>query len=209
MLIKLMFKDLEFSLKSFFIGLVIAIITTIAIAFDTDSNAIFSFYISLMCIFTGYVGRACYNDEKDGVFMFLKSLPVNKDYLVLSKYLSSIIVIVLTIGITYLCNIILDIFVYTTQTVDINSQLFIISVYMIYFSIYLYIFFKNDYSSAQNTAVFVFVFIVVVKKFYNYISEISKYHLSIINLSHVMLIVSCLSIFISYSLSKESFKYKN
>lgn len=201
----LILKDIIFNVNSFVISIGFAIIAYTAIAFDSDQNIALAIYLSFMVIFTNWIGKSCLIEEKDSVYDYLKILPLKKSNIVLAKYIASLSIIFVSY-ITFLISKIL-VFILKLNTLDTTSELviiIIISMYVLYAGLYLYIFFKYTYASAQNTILILFILMFIIFKYFKGITYLNISNMNAI--AYITLGVSLTILFISYKFAVKGFE---
>lgn len=148
-MIELIKKDVTFCFKYIILISLVIIITPFLIILEGREYLIcLSFIIPLMVIGI-LLGKICYIEDSEDVRIFLKSLPCKKSMLIISKYIELLILVVFcliySISIQYIYKMDYDL----SYIIKIN--IIISCIFMIYYSIYLLIYFKNNYYAAQNT----------------------------------------------------------
>lgn len=200
---KIVLKDIIFNIKGFIVSTLFSIAAYTFIGFDNHPNYCISIYMSLMILFSNYIAKGCLLDERDFVYDYLKILPFKKSYIVLAKYIGSLLVIVVSCVTIFISNLILFIMQRPEIKISVNIAILMISIYLIYISLYLMIFFKYNYSTAQNTTVILFIGMIVVFKFFRNMTFIHY------NIQYIVLIVSLMYIYFSYKISEYAFINKN
>lgn len=112
-------------------------------------------------LFFEVVDRNCYMDDKYDAYKFLKSMPVRRSHIVVSKYLAAIGVILIGFMIAYATRVVIAhpaIISFMAQIdnaaelspFNIPFMIFLSSVMLAFFSLHLWLFFKSDYATAQQ-----------------------------------------------------------
>ncbi|BBE31791.1 hypothetical protein OSSY52_19320 [Tepiditoga spiralis] len=205
----LMLKDIIFNQKPFMLGIAFSLFACIAFQFDSDPNPTLALYMSLMVLFTNFIGKSCSSEEKDNIYNYLKAIPIRKTDIVLAKYLNSILVILITFLLYFLASIILPLFGINSLMIGLNLSILLISIYILYCSIYLFIFFKYNYSSAQNTVLIVFILMFIILKFFKNKAKIHLVGILRIDLIYIVILMSLVLFLISYKLSSKYFISKS
>lgn len=196
---RLLEKDIIFNIKGFSIGVLFSIIAYIFIAYDTDQNVSIAIYMSFMVTFSNYIGKSCLIEERDLVYDYLKILPLKKSYIVLSKYIGSLFVIIISCATLLIANILLFFMKVSKLNLSIDLLILMIAIYILYFSLYLAIFFKYNYSTAQNTILILFIGMILIFKYFKNVTYIN------LNIQYILLIVSFVALYISYKISQSQF----
>ncbi|MFU0784676.1 MAG: hypothetical protein ACFWT2_16545 [Thermoanaerobacterium thermosaccharolyticum] len=122
-------------------------------------------------------------EERDCVYDYLKILPLKKSYIVLAKYIGSLFIILISCVTFFIAKFILFTINKPSLATSINLTALIISIYIIYFSLYLVLFFRYSYSMAQNALLILFVGAILILKYFKNITYIN------INMSYMVYIL--------------------
>jgi len=196
-MIRLIKKDIRFSTKNIAITLIYIVILPILLMFDEDLSSInlLSFLITVVALGL-IIGKICYIEDSDDIKMFLKSLPYKNKSLISSRFLELFILDIISISYVTIIQIILR----SNYSIEKIIEMNIISgsCLLIYYSIYLFLYFKKNYNAAQNTVyilvAFVFITIFLSSKFSN--NFISNYNF--LNAYYITPLIACISILIFF-----------
>ena len=158
----LIIKDIRFNQKYFLLGLIVSFGFTFIIL-DGIKYEVASYFMVPSLLFSLMVGKMCHMEDTISVYNFLKSLPCKKRNIVVSKYIESFG----TIGISYLIfvmsNVILSNFTENQYNLTSSIMLYMFSIVIIYNSLYLYLNYKFNYSTAQQTNfILIMVYIAIL-----------------------------------------------
>ena len=172
-MITLIKKDMYFCRKYILIALLFSLAAPILLVVDGDGlYQLLSFYVPM--VVTGVVfGKMCYTDDSDDVRMFLRSLPYKRSKFIASKFIELFLINAISIIYVSVIQIILNKGINTTSTLKIN--ILVGAFFIFYYSIYLFLYFKNNYYAAQNTMYIVLavVFVCVFASNRNLLSNIN------------------------------------
>lgn len=190
-------KDISFSKRYVSISLIFALIAPIALVFDGDKlYHLLSLYIPMVII--GLIlGKICYIEDSDDIKMFLKSLPYKKSSLIASKFLELIVLDIISISYVIIVQIILKMDYSIEQIMKMN--IITGSFFLIYYSIYLLLYFKKDYNTAQNTIYIMLSLVFILMFFSNRFSSdfISKQYIFNSGIDAIIILISAVIYFAS------------
>ncbi|ADQ39792.1 hypothetical protein Calkr_0227 [Caldicellulosiruptor acetigenus I77R1B] len=158
-MIQLIKKDICFNIRQVIFGLLASIFFA-SIIFDSERFSIMAILMVPSLLFSFLVGKMCYMEDRRSVYNLLKSLPISKKYIVISKYIESYLTIILGCVILEIFNIIAAYFKKPQYPLLSNISLIILSAIIIYNSFYLFLNFKYNYSQAQKT-----IYIIIILYF--------------------------------------------
>lgn len=115
------------------------------------------------------IGKVCYIEDSDDIKMFLKSLPYKKSSLIRSKFLELVILDIISMSYVIIIQIALKMNYSIEEIMKMN--IIAGSFFLIYYSIYLFLYFKKDYNTAQNTIYIMLLVVFVLMFFSNRISS--------------------------------------
>ena len=191
-------KDILINPKFVLFTLLYSIFVPILLNADTDKPYwMISVLLPLMNVgFT--VGKAIYVEDSEEVQVFLKSLPLKYSTIVLSKYVQVAAILLLT----YAYAILVENFYMNNLRTIILGNMFSLFVYLVYFAVYLYLYYKKNYFYAQNSIYFLLVAGFAFYFLFHNLLKIS-FNLQMINIGWVtvMDIVGILLFVISYRFS--------
>jgi len=167
-MLNLIVKDLVFNARQVLIGLLMSMFGFLTIL-DGPKYAAIGLFMVPALLFSQIVGKSCYMEDKDNAFKFLKSLPISKNNVVLSKYVECIITLVCSYVFMYLVNLALTSLGLSKYVFNFNLVAYMASVLLLYFSVYLWIFFKYNFASAQHSTFFILMGSVAFYKIQDYL----------------------------------------
>ena len=142
----LIIKDIIFTFPHFFISIGIMIIFPIIYFIEPRSDLVFVIYVMAPFVSgTLYMGKTCYLDDGNITRSFLNSLPIKKYIRILAKYINALLILFLTIGLLSITSIIFAL------PVSLEAIAISITIMLLYFSVYIFLFHKFNYNAAQKT----------------------------------------------------------
>lgn len=158
----LIIKDIRFNQRYFLLGLIVAFGFTFIIL-DGIKYEVASYFMVPSLLFSLMVGKMCHMEDTISVYNFLKSLPCKKRNIVVSKYIESFGTIVISYLIFAMSNVVLSNFTKNQYNLTSSLMLYMFSIVIIYNSIYLYLNYKFNYSTAQQTNfILIMVYIAIL-----------------------------------------------
>ena len=154
-MLKLIIKDLTFNKLQVLLGLLLVVLSSLFILAGRQ-YVIIPFIMAPSLLFILFVGKGCYLDDKNFIYVYLRSLPIQKNTIVLSKYAEAILVLVLSYAVIFGSNLVLKFFGQPLYQLD-ATLLMVVSVLLVYFAIFLWLYFKYDFASTQQSA-----FIIII-----------------------------------------------
>lgn len=207
----LILKDIDFNRKQVILGLVATALFSLVV-FDGPRYNILTFFMVPALLVDFIVSKGCYMEDKDLTFLFLKSLPVQKKYIVASKYIECIVTLVFSYIYIFVISQFLKLFKLPYYTFDIKLIITIISMLTVYYSMYLFIYFRTNYLNAQRTVYVILIGFFGVYKLQKYLKSVSKFGLPLfikkIELSNVFLVISLIIFIMSLKMSIKNFNLK-
>ncbi len=143
-------KDLSFNYFHFIIAIALTIIIPVGFYIEDAGNFAYWMYFFapfMACVI--YINRVCYTDDAPITRMFLKSLPIKRIALVLSKYINAVFILILAMLIISVCSLLLGL------TFSLGGILLSFSFLMFYYSIYMFLYFRFNYNAAQKTSIII------------------------------------------------------
>lgn len=201
----LLIKDIMFNKKTLAIGIVLSIILSAFCAFKGHGDMYIFYVLSvfLMCFYC--LNKIFYSDERDRTIYFFKMLPIKLNDIVLSKFIENISFGIFAILLELILNIFFKSIKVNYCILPIDYAIIIISIS----SIFSAVFFKKNYSTAQNSlyvvAVFMFVILFLITKYPYLFAHINK-HMNIFSM--IILLIAIIINIILYNLSVKYFRYK-
>ncbi|MBU5485646.1 ABC-2 transporter permease [Clostridium sp. MSJ-11] len=158
-MLNLIIKDILLQRKISFVTIPYSLIMIIVGIFAGTSNIlplytlgiIITVYLSVQYI-VGY-------EEKNKSSLVIVSLPINRDDIVISKYLSSLLIMIINISIFLIPFFLLNVF-FTAQPVefiDYAIMLICISIILLTYSVYFPLYFKFGYAVVRIFPFFVYI----------------------------------------------------
>jgi ABC-2 type transport system permease protein len=169
-MLNLIFKDIYFNLKQFFIGILAAMGFSLIIL-DGEKYSTAAMLMIPSLLFTSIIGRVCSAEDKRSVYSFLGALPIKKSYIVISKYIESYIIMIMAYIILAVMNFILGFFIDSQYDLTSSIVLIVFSIVIIYNSVYLFLNFKFGNAQAQQTVYVLVVLYVLIFVGYKYIKN--------------------------------------
>lgn len=143
-------KDFSFNWKYLLLAIAISMIAPIGFAIEDAGSFAYWMYFFTPYMASAYiVNRICYIDDSPITRYFLNTLPIKKSLLVISKYVDSLISIVVSLCILTIFSLILSL------PISFSSIILSLSFLILYYSIYMFLYFVYDYSFAQKTTMIV------------------------------------------------------
>lgn len=161
-MINLIMKDIKFNSKYVLIGLGLLIVTPIVIAYNESTIAqMYAVILYFPMFFINIIiGKTCYLEDSDNTKRFLQSLPVSRNTLIGSRYCETLIVTFIAVG---YCAFIEKLLYFKGADGALVLAIIAISIYLIYYALYLFLFFTKNYQVAQQSmTIFVMGFLIVV-----------------------------------------------
>jgi len=137
------FSGVAINKKQIILGLVFSIVIFYILTLEEQRFAILLLIMIPMLLFNLFVGKTCYFEDKDNVYRFIKALPISKNNVVRSKF-ESVVTVIFSFFLIYILNAILIISGGNYYELDLQIIIFVSSRLIIYFSIFLFIFFKTN-----------------------------------------------------------------
>lgn len=152
-MLRLINKDILFNWKWALLQVLIAILMPIVFFIDREETRfiLWVYIIGNVLANLHFVSKSCYLDDGMQTRRFLASLPISKAQLVLAKYLLGLLCGIASIVLTSLSSCVLGLHP------SVQGML-IASIYLfLYYAVFLGVFFRSDYSSAEkaNTSLIV------------------------------------------------------
>ena len=159
----------------------------------------------------------CLEEEKQGVLNYLKTLPIKKSHIVLSKYIWCFICILLAFSIVFVCTLIVD---SSLLSILIKQYIFIAFImYLLWTSMFLAFYYRFG-STYSHYSLFIvpaiFIILKVIAKFTPYsdvftngelLARLFQGNLNLVCL--VLLVIGIIASFVSYKLSVKSYIYRS
>lgn len=146
-MLQLIKKDILFNLKWTLLLVLIAVLMPLVFYIDHEETRLilFVYIIGTVLANSHLVSKSCYLDDGTQTRKFLASLPVKKTQLVLSKYVLGLLCIVASLSLTTLSSFVLGLHP-SIQGIQIAC------IYLLlYYAVFLGVFFRSNYSSAEKT----------------------------------------------------------
>ncbi len=221
-MIGLIIKDFSIQRKSLFRYLIATLLFLFIFAFVLEQQILF--VLAMFPIIYGFLDRSLYEDETNNTLRLLVSLPIKKEIIVYSKYVSTAIMLTVT---TIVCSVVSKIFVVnniwkTNNTLSSTAFLSMVMIFVILISSYLPVVYKIGYIRAAGIYRFVLMgifalaisFSVLAKDFlatWQLIDDISNFvsALGPLYLNAILLIIVFIIYYISIKISKLFFSHRN
>lgn len=189
-------KDINFCSKYIWITIIFCLLSPILLVIDGDNlYQLLSFYIPMVALGV-IIGKICYMEDSDDVKMFLRSLPYKRSDIIMCKYLEALILNITSIIYVSIVQILLD----KNSTLDhiLKINILVGAFFMFYYSIYLFLYFKKNYYTAQNTMYIVLV-IVFACIFISNRNMLANYSFTWFSNSFTVGIIYLISLIINYT----------
>ncbi|MHB1390025.1 MAG: ABC-2 transporter permease [Thermoleophilia bacterium] len=165
---QLIAKDLSFNKKQVLIGILITLV--IALVLRDERYSVSVFFLGSSFIFNQVVGKSCYMDDKGNAFAFLKSLPISKKAIVLSKYAEGLMSLAVALVIISAVNIVLALTgASQVHLGPVALILIMLSALLIYFGVYLLLFFRYGFAAAQHSMVVIIIMAFIAVRLQSYL----------------------------------------
>lgn len=149
-MVTLIRKDFRFCSKYVLIAITFSLAAPLVLLIDGDNlYTMLSFFIP-MVVLGVVLGKICYIEDCEEARLFLRALPYKRRSLVLSKYIESIMLNVISFIYVGIAQYMLmkDVSFGVIFKINLIASAF----FLVYYSIYLYLYFTRNYYIAQNTA---------------------------------------------------------
>lgn len=169
-MLSLILKDFLIQKRNFCISIIFGIVYTFILRFTNDTNMFFLIPTMIAYLF---LSGSCSIDEKNNSNILLASLPVERSDMVISKYISSFISLLVGIAITFISVMMLR-FIYPNSNLEIKQTYMFASVAGSIFlsSIFFPVYFKLGFQKARYFFTFLFMFFIFVPPlFINFLKE--------------------------------------
>lgn len=169
-MINLIIKDISFNIRQVCIGILLSIAFSMIIL-DGESFSMLAMLMIPSLLFSFTVTKMCFVEDNKSVYNFLMTLPIKKEYIVISKYIENILVFVVSYFILWIANYVVGIF--TSYQYDLTSYIIILvfGITNIYNSVYLFINFKYGYAHAQKAVFVLLILYFGAIKGYSYLKS--------------------------------------
>lgn len=164
-MINLILKDIYFNVRQVFFGFLASFIFSLIIL-DSVNFSMMAMLMVPSLLFSFIVGKMCHMEDKRSVRNYLKSLPIKRSYIVISKFIESYLILIIAYLLLAIMNFVLGFFIEAQYDLASSLILIVFSFVIIYNSIYLLLNFRYSYAQAQQS---VYVLMVI------YFSAISGY----------------------------------
>lgn len=147
-----------------------------------DGNQYYSVAL-MMCpalLFNSVVGKMCYMEDSLATQQFLLSLPISIHNIIFEKNILSYICILAGIGIANISSIIINLIRFKEIYFEININIIMAIVLIVYNTVYIILNYKFDYSKTRFAPYILLVFMFILFKFGNEIINIISLGKSIV-----------------------------
>lgn len=186
---RLIKKILILNKKNTILGLLIAFMFA-TIRYDGPQYYSVALVMCPALLFSFVVGKLCYIEDSLSTEQFLLSMPISKKQLLNEKNLLSFLCILIGIIIANFVGISIDIIRNRTLFFDMSSNILMVSILIIYNSVYIYLNYRYDYSKTQLTPYILLGIMLFLFKYGNITLEISNTILPYIILLIAVLIIN-------------------
>lgn len=170
-MLKLIIKDIDFN-KTQILAILLAIsVAAIFMMLRSPESMAFVVVLGPAVFFNQSVGRSCFMDDKYEAYKFLKSMPISKTTIVVSKYVAGLASLALTYSLLYIIGLALVLFNQPSPSLSIQTLLYTTSSLLCLFSVFLWLFFRKDFATAQHSAIFVIAIFTAIAKFHEYAKD--------------------------------------
>lgn len=146
-MLQLIKKDILFNLKWALLLVLIAVVMPFVFYIDRGETRLilWVYIIGTVLANSHLVSKSCYLEDDAPTKRFLSSLPVKKSQIVLSKYVLGLLCIVVSLLLTALSSL-----AFGFQPSIQGIQIAVIYL-LLYYAVFLGVFFRSNYSSAEKT----------------------------------------------------------
>ena len=145
-MLQLIKKDILFNWKWALMLVLIAVILPLTVYFDPEETrwTLIVYIVGAVLANQNFVSKSCYLDDGIQTRRFLASLPVKKSQLILSKYLLGLLCVCVTLALSSSTSLALG------HYPGIQAILIATIYLLLYYAIFLGVFFRFNYSSAEK-----------------------------------------------------------
>jgi hypothetical protein len=111
------------------------------------------------------VRKACHTEDTASSKSLLKALPLARKHIVQEKFLLSYLTFIPGLLVFFVSSFIYQFFFHMSFQIDITSVLLVLSLLIVYFGLYLFLYFKFDFSIAQYSTFLIAIFYFIILKF--------------------------------------------
>lgn len=169
-MINLILKDIYFNTQQVCFGFLTALIFS-SIILDSAGLGMLSILMVPSLLFSFIVGKMCHMEDKTSVYNYLKSLPIKKSYIVISKFIESYLILIIAYLMLIAVNFGISFFVRARYDLTSSITLIVFSIVIIYNSMYLFLNFKYSYAQAQQTVYVLMIIYFAAVSGYKYIQK--------------------------------------
>ena len=141
-------KDILFNWKWAFLMILVSVLMPVVFFVDREETRLilWVYIIGTVLSNSHFVSKSCYLDDNTQTRRFLASLPVNKEQLVIAKYLLGLLCMFASITLTSLSSFLLGLHP------SIQGAM-VASIYLLlYYAVFLGVYFHSNYSSAEKAS---------------------------------------------------------
>lgn len=201
----LIFKEIQFNKKNVILSVIIPLVSTILIGFDNGNYGLMAFYMSWILSFNFFVGKSCYADEQGSTLNYLKTLPIKVGNIVNIKFFLTLTTMIQGWGIVYISNFMLTTLGRNGHVVNYKLIILLLSIHLLYCGLYLYLFYRFNYSATQYSFFVVFVVLLLTKMLgSNKYLDITNIHLNRF-LPYIVITLALFLFIVLWKLSKNAF----
>ncbi len=194
-------KDLVQNKKYFFLTMIVVLIGSFLLLNDQDIQQYYvALYFLPLTILNMIIGKLNYIDDQNNIRLFLKSLPYSKYTLVGTRYLETMILIIVSI----IYSVVIETNYYNSlEGLKVIEDAFLaFSVITIYQAISLWMFFYKNYRVSQNALVICCILLLMFYGITNSLGIVIS-----ININYLYIIISSICVYIlSFYMSSKMLK---
>lgn len=200
----LILKEISFNRRNIILSVVAPVVGTILLGFEQGDYSIMIFYMSWVLCFTFFIGKSCYMDERGSTLNYLKTLPTKTSNIVNIKFLLTLITIIQGWALVYIGGYLLTIIGKSAHNINYKLIVPVLAIHLLYCGLYLFLFFRFNFSSTQYSFVIVFAVLLFTKM----IGSKNYLNVNSINLSmlpYIIIIVTLILFVVLWRLSVSAF----
>ena len=161
---QLIWKDIQFNFQFFILSVLFAIFGAIPIL-GGPGYSLAVFLMGPAAIFTVFIRRTCHVEDTFYSKNFLKSLPISKKEVVQGKFILSYLTFIPGLLVVFFSHLIYKTFFQMSLQINLGFAFILLSILIITFGLYLFLYFKYDCSIAHYSTYLIALFYFVLFKF--------------------------------------------
>ena len=170
---QLIWKDIQFNYPFFILSVLLAIFGATTILGGPDCS--FSvFFVGPAAIFTVFIRRACHVEDTSYSKNFLKALPISRRNIVQGKFVLSYLTFIPGLLVVFFSHLIYKTFFQMSLQINLGFAFILLSILIITFGLYLFLYFKYDCSVAHYSTYLIAFFYFTLFKFRDFFVGIQE-----------------------------------